>query len=62
MVFWVMLGAFILHFLPKRSENFAERTMGRFPVWGSIAVMVLFIYILVQVKSADTMLPIYLQF
>jgi alginate O-acetyltransferase complex protein AlgI len=62
MVFWVMLGAFILHFLPKRSENFAEQTMARIPVWGSIAVMVLFIYIVVQVKSSDTMLPIYLQF
>jgi alginate O-acetyltransferase complex protein AlgI len=61
-VFWVMLLGFILHALPKRTENFAEATFGRFPVWGSIAVMVAFIWLLVQVKSAQTMMPIYLQF
>ena len=61
-VFWVMLLGFVLHALPKRTENFAEATLGRFPVWGSVAVMVAFIWLLVQVKSAQPMMPIYLQF
>lgn len=61
-VFWMMLLGFFLHTLPKRSENFAEATLGRFPVWASVAVMVAFIWLLVQVKSAQPMMPIYLQF
>lgn len=61
-VFRVMLLGFALHALPKRTENFAEETLGRFPVWGSVAVMVAFIWLLVQVKSAQPMMPIYLQF
>jgi D-alanyl-lipoteichoic acid acyltransferase DltB (MBOAT superfamily) len=61
-VFWMMALAFALHALPKRTENFAEATLGRFPVWGSVAVMVGFIWLLVQVKSAQPMMPIYLQF
>lgn len=61
-VFWVMLLGYFLHALPKRAEHFAENTLGNFPVWGSVAVMVAFIWLLVQVKSAQPMLPIYLQF
>ena len=61
-VFWVMLLGYLLHAIPKRTENIAEVTMGRFPVWGSVAVMVSFIWLLVQVKSAQPMMPIYLQF
>jgi alginate O-acetyltransferase complex protein AlgI len=61
-VFWVMLLGYFLHAIPKRTENIAEATLGRFPVWGSVAVMVCFIWLLVQVKSAQPMMPIYLQF
>lgn len=61
-VFWVMLLAFVLHFLPKRAELFAEQTLGKVPVAGSVAIMVVFIWGLIQVKSAQTMMPIYLQF
>jgi D-alanyl-lipoteichoic acid acyltransferase DltB (MBOAT superfamily) len=61
-VFWVMLLGFVLHFLPKRTELFAEQALSRVPVVGSVVIMVVFIWLLVQVKSSQPMMPIYLQF
>ena len=61
-VFWVMLLGFVLHFLPKRTEQFAEHALSRVPVVGSVLIMVVFIWLLVQVKSSQPMMPIYLQF
>jgi hypothetical protein len=57
-----MLLGFVLHFLPKRSEQLTESALSRIPVWGSVVIMVIFIWLLVQVKSSQPMLPIYLQF
>lgn len=61
-VFWVMLLGFVLHFLPKKAELWAEHNMSRIPVVGSVVFMVAFIWLLVQVKSSQPMMPIYLQF
>lgn len=61
-VFWIMLLGFVLHFLPKRSENFTEGVLAKMPVVASVVVMVIFIWLLVQVKSSQPMMPIYLQF
>ncbi|MCF6402370.1 MBOAT family protein [Chitinophaga filiformis] len=61
-VFWVMLLGFVLHFLPKRTEQFTEQALSRVPVVGSVVIMVVFIWLLVQVKSSQPMMPIYLQF
>lgn len=61
-VFWVMALAFVLHFLPHRSENWLAKRFEKMPVAGSIAVMVLFIWFIIQVKSTQPMMPIYLQF
>ncbi|MBW8686569.1 MBOAT family O-acyltransferase [Chitinophaga rhizophila] len=61
-VFWVMLLAFILHFLPGRMERYTEQGLSRLPVVASVVVMVVFIWLLVQVKSTQPMMPIYLQF
>jgi len=36
--------------------------MARVPVWGSVAIMVVFIWLLIQVKSTQPMIPIYFQF
>jgi alginate O-acetyltransferase complex protein AlgI len=61
-VFGLMLLGFALHFLPPTSELIAERTLGRIPVWGSVAFMVAFVWVLVQVKTTQPMIPIYFQF
>jgi hypothetical protein len=51
-----------LHFLPDVAEQKLEFRLGKLPVWGSVAVLVLFIWFLAQVKSLEPMIPIYLQF
>lgn len=61
-VFWVMVLGFILHFMPSKVEFSLEKILGRIPVAGSVAIMVAFIWLLVQVKSTQPMIPIYFQF
>jgi D-alanyl-lipoteichoic acid acyltransferase DltB (MBOAT superfamily) len=61
-VFWVMLLGFVLHFLPKRTEIFTEQSLAKVPVIANVVIMVIFFWILIQVKSSETMMPIYLQF
>jgi D-alanyl-lipoteichoic acid acyltransferase DltB (MBOAT superfamily) len=61
-VFWVMLLGFVLHFFPKKLELGTENFLGKVPVVGNVVIMVVFIWLLTQVKSSQTMLPIYLQF
>ncbi|MCK7557855.1 hypothetical protein MKQ70_23735 [Chitinophaga sedimenti] len=62
MVFSLMALGFVLHFMPNFTWEKMEMRLARLPLWGSIAVMVLFIWVLSQVKSSEVMLPIYLQF
>lgn len=61
-VFWVMVLGFVLHFLPSKTEFSLEKLLGRLPVAGSVAIMVAFVWLLVQVKSTQPMIPIYFQF
>ncbi|NIG51970.1 MBOAT family protein [Chitinophaga sp. Cy-1792] len=61
-VFWVMILGFILHFMPAKAELSLEGFYAKIPVAGSVAVMVAFIWLLVQVKSTQPMIPIYFQF
>ncbi|CAL1520615.1 MBOAT family O-acyltransferase [Chitinophaga sp. MM2321] len=61
-VFWVMALGFLLHFMPSKMEFSLEKLLGRVPVAGSVAIMVVFVWLLVQVKSTQPMIPIYFQF
>ncbi|UYQ92251.1 GDSL-type esterase/lipase family protein [Chitinophaga horti] len=61
-VFALMLAGFVLHFMPHLTWQKMELRLARLPLWGSVAVMVIFIWVLAQVKSSEPMLPIYLQF
>jgi uncharacterized membrane protein len=61
-VFWIMLLGLVLHFLPKKAELTTESLLGKVPVVGNVVIMVLFIWLLAQVKSSQPMMPIYLQF
>ena len=62
-VFALMLLGFALHFVTASGgQQVMEKTMARVPVWGSVAIMVVFIWLLIQVKSTQPMIPIYFQF
>lgn len=61
-VFGVMLLGYVIHFIPKSYEYFCERILANITLVGRIAVLLLFIWIIIQVKQADQVMPIYLQF
>jgi hypothetical protein len=62
-VFALMLLGFGLHFLSASGgQRTMEKALARVPVWGSVAIMVLFIWLLIQVKTTQPMIPIYFQF
>ncbi|MCX6295559.1 MAG: MBOAT family protein, partial [Bacteroidetes bacterium] len=61
-VFAVMLTGYIIHFLPKAYETISVKVLSRITLAGRIAIMLIFIWIIIQVKQADQVMPIYLQF
>jgi alginate O-acetyltransferase complex protein AlgI len=61
-VFGVMLLGYIIHFVPKSYELFSENILSKITIVGRIAVILVFIWIVIQVKQADQVMPIYLQF
>lgn len=61
-VFAVMLLGYIIHFIPKSYQYFSEKVLVRVSLVGRIAVLLVFIWIVIQVKQADQVMPIYLQF
>jgi alginate O-acetyltransferase complex protein AlgI len=61
-VFGIMLMGYIIHFIPKSYEYFAENILTKISLAGRIAVLLIFIWIIIQVKQADQVIPIYLQF
>ncbi|WP_295127974.1 MBOAT family O-acyltransferase [uncultured Chitinophaga sp.] len=61
-VFGLMALGFLLHFLPNITWEKIELRLAGLPLWGSVAIMVAFIWLLIQVKTDEPMLPIYLQF
>ncbi|GEP94599.1 MBOAT family O-acyltransferase [Chitinophaga cymbidii] len=61
-VFILMGIGYLLHFLPAATEQKLEFRLARLPLWGSVAVMTVFIWFLAQVKTTVPMIPIYFQF
>jgi alginate O-acetyltransferase complex protein AlgI len=61
-VFGVMLLGYIIHFVPKSYELFSENILSKITIVGRITVILVFIWIVIQVKQADQVMPIYLQF
>lgn len=62
LVFSVMLLGYIIHFIPKSYEHFSEMILSKITVVGRIAVILIFIWIIIQAKQAEQVMPIYLQF
>ncbi len=61
-VFSIMLLGYIIHFIPKAYEQFCEFILSKITVVGRIAVILIFIWIIIQAKQAEQVMPIYLQF
>ncbi|WP_346316434.1 MBOAT family protein [Chitinophaga sp. YIM B06452] len=61
-VFTLMAIGYLLHFLPNVAEKKLEEGLEMMPVWASVAIMVMFIWFLNEVKTLEPMIPIYLQF
>jgi hypothetical protein len=62
LVFSVMLLGYVIHFIPRSYQYFSEFILTRITLAGRIAVILLFIWLIIQVKQADQVMPIYLQF
>ncbi len=61
-VFGVMLMGYIIHFIPKSYQYFSELFLSKITLVGRILILMVFIWIVIQVKQADQVMPIYLQF
>jgi len=61
-VFSIMLFGYIIHFFPKSYESLSVNVLSKITMVGRIAIMLVFIWIIIQVKQADQVMPIYLQF
>lgn len=61
-VFGVMLLGYIIHFIPKSYQYFSEGILSKATIVGRVAILLIFIWIIIQVKQADQVMPIYLQF
>lgn len=61
-VFGVLLLGYIIHFIPKSYQYFSEKIISSVSLSGRIAILLVFIWVIIQVKQADQVMPIYLQF
>jgi len=61
-VFAIMLLGYIIHFIPRSYQYFSEKILVKVSLVGRIAILLIFIWIVIQVKQADQVMPIYLQF
>ncbi|MBL7892264.1 MAG: hypothetical protein JNL63_06520 [Bacteroidia bacterium] len=61
-VFAVMGIGYLIHFTPKGMQLKLENLVTDMPVIGKMALLFIFIWLAVQVKQADQVMPIYLQF
>jgi D-alanyl-lipoteichoic acid acyltransferase DltB (MBOAT superfamily) len=61
-VFGVMLLGYLLHFMPGRWEGGIRRFLESITLAGRIAVLVALVWLVIQVKTAEAVMPIYLQF
>ena len=61
-VSFLMLLGYVLHFMPKRTEKFAQNIVTRSPIVVQALFLLLIIFIVLQVKSAGVQPFIYFQF
>ena len=61
-VFGIMLVGYVFHFIPKSYEYFSVNFLSKITLIGRLIILLLFIWLVIQIKQADQIMPIYLQF
>ena len=61
-VLWIMLLGFILHFVPKSIEEKVKELLMRLPLAAYLAIAFCMFFFFVQMKTAEPVMPVYLQF
>ena len=61
-VFSVMLLGYVFHFIPQSYEYLSIKFLSKITLLGRITILLIFIWIVIQVKQAEQVMPIYLQF
>ncbi len=61
-VFIVLLSGYILHALPRLYENISVKVLSKITLLGRVMILFAFVWLVIQVKQADQVMPIYLQF
>jgi alginate O-acetyltransferase complex protein AlgI len=61
-VFLIMLLGFVLHFIPKETEDKVKDYLAKLPLAAFLFIALIMVFIFMQVKTAEPVLPIYLQF
>jgi hypothetical protein len=57
-----MILGFVLHFVPKEMEDKVKDLLAKLPLVAYLIIAFVMIFIFMQVKTAEPVLPIYLQF
>lgn len=61
-VLLIMLLGFILHGVSKRTEEKIQQKLEALPLVGYLAIALVMVFIFVQMKTAEPVMPVYLQF
>ena len=61
-VLYIMLVGFVLHFIPHSLEEKVKNALARIPLAGYLLIAVLLIFVFVQIKTSEPIMPVYLQF
>ncbi|HMC98507.1 MAG TPA: hypothetical protein VKH37_00085, partial [Ferruginibacter sp.] len=61
-VLYIMLIGFFLHFIPHSVEEKIKTAISKMPLWGYITIGVGMVCLFMQIKTAEPIMPVYLQF
>ncbi len=61
-VLWMMVLGYVIHFIPDSFEQRVNPYLSRFSPLKYALILTVFIWFLIQVKTSEAMMPIYLQF
>jgi alginate O-acetyltransferase complex protein AlgI len=61
-VLYIMLIGFVLHFIPRAVEEKIKTALSKIPLWAYLLIAFVMICIFMQIKTAEPIMPVYLQF
>ena len=61
-VIYIMAVGFVLHFIPFNWEEKTKIVLSKMPLAGYLVLGLLLIFLFVQIKTAEPIMPVYLQF